>query len=164
MLQEIKEAAQQRLESVRTPQPAAITEVERILLCALVKPEGDAARTLVVDHLGIHPEWYGDMPSATVMEVLVNAPAPGNPFDAAPDEASRTQLASALHTAAEHDTNPDAFLLKLQGALATLADRYADRRLSELTRQIGEAERRGDDAMRLTLMQELMRLNRERKR
>ncbi len=164
MLQEVKQAAQQRLESVRAPQPAAVTEVERILLCALVKPEGDPARTFVVEHLGVHTEWYSELPSATVIEVLVNAPAPGNPFDAAPDEASRTQLASALHTAAEHDTNPDAFLLKLQGALATLADRYADRRLSELTRQIGEAERRGDDAMRLTLMQELMRLNRERKR
>ncbi len=164
MLQEIKQAAQQRLESVRAPQPAAVTEVERILLCALVRPESDPARALAVEHLSVHPEWYGELPSATVIEVLANAPAPGNPFDAAPDDASRTQLASALHTAADHDTNSDAFLLKLQGALGTLADRYADRRLSELTRQIGEAERRGDDAMRLTLMQELMRLNRERKR
>jgi len=164
MLREIKQAAQQRLESVRAPQPAAVTEVERILLCALVRPESDPARALAVEHLSVHPEWYGELPSATVIEVLANAPAPGNPFDAAPDDASRTQLASALHTAADHDTNSDAFLLKLQGALGTLADRYADRRLSELTRQIGEAERRGDDAMRLTLMQELMRLNRERKR
>jgi DNA primase len=96
--------------------------------------------------------------------VLVNAPAPGNPFDAAPDEASRTMLASALHTASDHDADPAAFLRKLQGALATLADRYADRRLSELTRQIAEAERRGDSAMVLTLMQEKLRLDRERKR
>jgi DNA primase len=164
MLREIKQAAQQRLESVRAPQPAAVTEVERILLCALVRPESDPARALAVEHLGVHPEWYGELPSATVIEVLANATAPDNPFDAAPDEASRTQLAGALHTAADHDTDPAAFLLKLRGALGTLADRYADRRLSELTRQIGEAERRGDDAMRLTLMQELMRLNRERKR
>jgi DNA primase len=164
MREELKQAAQQRLESVRAPQPSAITEVERILLCALVLPESDPARALAVENLGVHPERYAELPCATVIEVLVNAPAPGNPFDAAPDEASRTMLASALHTASDHDTDPAAFLRKLHGALETLADRYADRRLSELTRQIAEAERRGDSAMVLNLMQEKLRLDRERKR
>jgi hypothetical protein len=59
----------------------------------------------------------------------------------------------------------------VEGALATLQDHYLDRRLRELTQQIAEAERRGDEAMRLTLLQERLRLlgektrlNRERKR
>jgi hypothetical protein len=117
-----------------------------------------------VESLSVHPEWYAEMPCATLMEVLVDSPAPCNPFDAAPGETSRTMLASAHHSASDHDTDPAAFLRKVQGALATLADRYADRHLSELTRQIAEAERRSDSAMVLTLMQEKLRLDRERKR
>jgi len=162
MREELKQAAQQRLESVRAVQPNAVTEVERILLCALVLPEADSARALAAERLGANPEWFAGLPSATVMEVLVNAPAPDNPLDAAPDEASRTLLAGVLHTAQEQDA--ETFPGKVQGALETLADRYTDRRLREITLQIGEAERRGDEAMRLRLMQEQMRLNRERMR
>jgi len=162
MRQELKQAAQQRLESVRAAQPNNVTEVERILLCALVLPEADSARALAAAELGAHPDWFAELASAAVMEVLVNAPAPDNPLDAAPDEASRTLLAGLLHTAQEQDA--ETFPGKVQGALETLADRYTDRRLREITLQIGEAERRGDEAMRLRLMQEQMRLNRERMR
>ena len=42
--QELKQAAQQRLESVKAAQPQAVSELERILLCALVLPEADSAR------------------------------------------------------------------------------------------------------------------------
>jgi DNA primase len=163
MRQELKQAAQQRLESVRAPQPGAITEVERILLCALVLPDADTSRALAADSLSTNPNWFAELPSASVMEVLVNAPAPDNPFEAAPDDASRSLLASALHTASE-DTDPEVFAKQVQGALETLQERYTDRRLRELTIQIAEAERRGDEAMRLSLMQEQIRLNRERQR
>ena len=74
-----------------------MTEVERILLCALVLPEADSARALAAEQLAAHPEWYAELPTAAVMEVLVNAPAPENPLEAAPDDASRRLLASALH-------------------------------------------------------------------
>ncbi len=164
MRQELKQAAAQRLESVRAPQPSAVSEVERILLCALVLPDADSARALAAEQLAANPSWFAELPSAALMEVLVNAPAPQNPFDAAPDEGSRTLLASALHSGASHDESADVFQRKVQGALESLAERYIDRRLSEVTQQIREAERRSDDAMRLRLMQELMRLNRERKR
>ena len=164
MRQELKQAAAQRLESVRAPQPSAVSEVERILLCALVLPDADSARALAAEQLAANPSWFAELPSAALMEVLVNAPAPQNPFDAAPDEGSRTLLASALHSGASHDESADVFQRKVQGALESLAERYIDRRLSEVTQQIREAERRNDDAMRLRLMQELMRLNRERKR
>jgi DNA primase len=158
MQQELQQAAQQRLESVRAPQPRAITEIERILLCALVLPEADSARQLAAEQLATHPEWLGDLPTAAVMEVLVNAPAPDNPFDAAPDETSRALLASALHGTGESSA------LTVQGALETLKERYLDRRLREIRMQMAEAERRGDDPMRLRLLQEQIRINTERKR
>ena len=164
MRQELKQAAAQRLESVRAPQPSAVSEVERILLCALVLPDADSARALAAEQLAANPSWFAELPSAALMEVLVNAPAPQNPFDAAPDEGSRMLLASALHSGTSHDESTEVFQRKVQGALESLAERYIDRRLSEVTQQIREAERRSDDAMRLRLMQELMRLNRERKR
>ncbi|QMV18697.1 DNA primase [Granulicella sp. 5B5] len=163
MRQELKQAAHQRLESVRAAQPTGVSEVERILLCALVLPEADSARALAAERLGENPSWFAELPCAAVMEVLVNAPAPDNPFDAAPDEASRTLLASALHTGSA-DEAPEVFHRKVQGALEALQERYVDRRLREVTQQIAESERRGDEAMRLRLMQELMRLNRERQR
>jgi DNA primase len=158
MLQELKQAAQQRLESVRAVRPGAMTEVERILLRALLLPDADSMRALAVERLSLTPDWYAELPSAPAIEVLVNAPAPENPFDAAPDGASRELLAAAMQGEAEQTS--DAVL----GALETLHDRYLDRRLRELTTQIAEAERRGDEAMRLRLLQEQMRLNRERQR
>jgi DNA primase len=162
MRQELKQAAAQRLESVKAHQPRAVTEVERILLCALVLPEADSARALAEERLGANPEWYRELASAGVMEVLVNAPAPENPFDAAPDDGSRALLASALHNAAEEDGESSA--TKVQGALDTLHDRYLDRRLRELRVQMAEAQRRGDEAMLLRLAQEKLRLDRELKR
>jgi DNA primase len=158
MRQELQQAAQQRLESVRAPQPRAITEIERIMLCALVLPEADSARQLAAEQLATHPEWLGDLPTAAVMEALANAPAPDNPFDAAPDETSRALLASALHGTGESSA------LTVQGALETLKERYLDRRLREIRMQMAEAERRNDDPMRLRLLQEQIRLNTERKR
>jgi DNA primase len=158
MQQELQQAAQQRLESVRAPQPRAVTEVERILLCALVLPEADSARQLAAGQLGMHPEWFDDLPTAPVVEVLVNAPAPDNPFDAAPDASTRALLASALQSCGESS------VLVVQGALATLHERYSDRRQRELRVQMGEAQRRGDDEMLMRLMQEKLRLEKERKR
>jgi DNA primase len=164
MRQELKQAAQQRLESVRAPQASAVSEVERILLCALVLPNAGSARALAAERLAENPSWFVELSSATVMDVLVNAPAPDNPLDAAPDEASRALLASALHSGSVSDEQPDVFLHKVQGALDALQERYADRRLREVTLQIAGAERRGDSAMVLTLLQEKLRLERERKR
>ncbi|HXS12362.1 MAG TPA: DNA primase, partial [Acidobacteriaceae bacterium] len=89
VMQELKQAAQQRLESVRVPQPRAVTEVERILLSALVLPEADSARMLAAETLAAHLEWISELPTAPVIEVLANSPAPDHPFDAAPDPASR---------------------------------------------------------------------------
>jgi DNA primase len=164
MRQELKRAAAQRLESVPAVQPRAVTEVERILLCALVLPEADSARQLAAERLGANPEWFADLATSTLIEVLANAPAPDNPFEAAPDEASRALLASALHSASETDEGNETSTARVQGALQTLQDKYLERRLRELRIQMSEAQRRGDDEMLLRLAQEKLRLDRERQR
>ena len=161
MRQELKQAAAQRLESVRAAQPMVVTETERILLRALLLPEADSARVLAAEQLGAHPEWYAALGCSDLMEVLSQGPAPENPFEAANDNHSRGLLASVMHTSAESE---EISATSVQSALDALHDRYLDRRTREVETLIGEAERRGDAPMRLQLLQELMRLNRERQR
>jgi DNA primase len=166
VLQELKQAAQQRLESVRAPQPRAVTEVERILLSALILPEADSARMLAAQTLGAHPEWYSELPTAAVIEILAGAPAPDNPFDAAPDPTSRALLAAALHVSSEIPGAADerqGVADRVQGALQTLQERYRDRRGRELRAALSEAQRRGDEPMLNRLMQEKIALDRERR-
>jgi DNA primase len=166
VVQELKQAAQQRLESVRAPQPRAVTEVERILLSALVLPEADSARMLAAEALAAHPEWYSELPTAAVIEVLANAPAPDNAFDAAPDPASRALLAAALHVSSEIPATADerkGVVDRVQGALQTLQERYRERRGRELRAAMSEAQRRGDELMLSRLMQEKIALDRERR-
>ncbi|SEG60019.1 DNA primase [Bryocella elongata] len=160
--QELKNAAQHRLESVKAAEPRAVTEVERILLKALVLPDADSARALAAEKLGAYPEWYSDLASAPVLEVLANAPVPDNPLEAAPDQASRALLASALLTASE--TGDEITAERVQHALERLHADYVDRRLREIRQQMAEAQRRGDEAELMRLAQEKMRLDRERKR
>jgi DNA primase len=166
VLQELKQAVQQRLESVRAPQPRAVTEVERILLSALILPEADSARQLAAETLAAHPEWYSELPAAAAIEVLTNAPAPDNPFDAAPDPNSRTLLAAALHASSEISGatgERESLADRVQGALDTLRERYRERRGRELRAAMSEAQRRGDEPMLHRLMQEKIALDRERR-
>ena len=164
VMQELKQAAQQRLESVRAPQPRAVTEVERILLSALVLPEADSARMLAAETLAAHLEWISELPTAPVIEVLANAPAPDNPFDAAPDPASRALLAAALHVSSElpeATAERQSLADRVRGALETLQERYRERRGRELRAAMSEAQRRGDEPMLHRLMQEKIALDRE---
>ena len=164
--QQVKQAVQQRLESVRAPQPRAVTEVERILLSALILPEADSARQLAAETLAAHPEWFGELSPAAVIEVLVNAPAPDNPFDAAPDPASRALLAAALHVSSEIPATADereGLVERVRGALEKLEERYGERRGRELRAAMSEAQRRGDEPMLQRLMQEKIALDRKRR-
>jgi DNA primase len=156
--QEVKQAAAQRLESVKAFQPRAVTEVERILLSALVLPDADGARQVAAERLGAHPEWFAELPCAALIEVLVSGPAPENPFEAAPDDTSRALLALALQGAED-----EVLAAKVEGALQTLRRQYLERRSREVRTQMAEAQRRGDDAMLMKLAQEKLRLDRELK-
>jgi DNA primase len=166
VLQELKQAAQQRLESVRASQPRAVTEVERILLSALILPEADSARALAAETLSQHPEWFADLATAPVIEVLVNAPAPESPLDAAPDDSSRALFAAALHASSEVPEPADGRegqRDQVRGALETLHERYRERRSRELRAAMSEAQRSGDEEMLRRLMQEKIALDRERR-
>jgi DNA primase len=126
----------------------------------LVLPDADSARALAVERLVENPEWFSALGSAAVMEVLVNGPAPDNPFDAAPDAASRMLLASALQSASEEEVSA----AKVEGALETLRRQYLERRSREVRVQMAEAQRRGDQEMLLRLAQEKVRLDVELKK
>src|SRR6185312_10002286 len=163
--QEIKQAAAQRVESVRSHKADPASENERILLRALVLPESDPARVLAADQLSQHPEWYENLPAAAVMEALVNAPAPPNPLDAAPDPQSRTLLAFALQhheDPTEADSRPDAQSIaeQVENALHALESRRLERRQREIRSLIAEADRRGDQAILGQLTAEKLQIDR----
>ncbi|MFC6645850.1 DNA primase [Granulicella cerasi] len=168
MQQEIRQAAQQRLESVRAPQ-AKLTSLERVLLSALILPDADSARQLASTSLAAHPEWYAQLATAGLIEVLVSGPAPDNALEVAPDQASRVLLATAMQQGIMEAEDGNLSLHALvERALQALHIKQLERRERELRMQIGEAGRRGDNAMTMQLMQEkqhnmqeLLRLERE---
>ena len=165
MRQELKQAAAQRLGSVRAPNVQQVTEIERLLLRALVLPDGNDARDHAAAQLSQNPDWYAGLPSAPLLEALANAPAPGNPLDAAPDDHSRTLLARALadpHDNPASDRTPDRPLIDLvDDALHTLHRQRIERRQREVRTQIAEAERRADQPLLDQLTNELLDLNRK---
>jgi DNA primase len=110
-----------------------------------------------------NPAWYETLPSAAVLESLANAPAPENPLEAAPDQASRVLLARALEQAPDpNDTHsaPASPEEQVADALHALEHRYLERRLRELRLLIAEAERRNDPEMVIKLTTERMQLDR----
>ena len=164
--QELKQAASQRIESVRAHSHDPASETERVLLRALVLSEGDPARMLAASQLSQHPEWFDSLPSAGVLEFLANAPVPPNPLDAAPDQPSRVLLAHALQDSPEaqdpvSSPNPQQSLCEqVENALHTLEHRQLERRQRELRALIAEADRRGDHEMLSTLIGEKLQIDR----
>lgn len=163
--QEIRQAAAQRVESVRAHRSDPASENERVLLRALVLPEDDPARILAADQLSQHPEWYENLPAAAVLETLANAPVPPNPLDAAPDAPSRTLLALALQhpeDAAETTSReqPQTMAEQVENALHALESRRLERRQREIRSLIAEADRRGDQAILGQLTTEKLQIDR----
>ena len=156
MRQELKQAAAQRTESIPAHRAEPVTETERILLRALVLPEGDPIRELAAGSLASHPEWIADLATADLLDALANAPAPPNPLDAAHSNELRAHLAHTLdHAPAESDP------LQVEGALETLAVRSLERRQRELRNLIAEADRRGDKEALERLMAEKVEIDRK---
>jgi DNA primase len=168
MRQELKDAASNRMSSVRSRRLEPATETERVLLRALVLRDGNDAREAATMALAEHPEWYEGMPAAPLFDALAHAPSPGNPLDAAPDDATRTMLAEVL--ASQPDSSdgegplrrlvPQTMADLVANALQALETRYLERRQRELRTAIAEAERRGDHAMVETLTLEKMKVDR----
>ncbi|HEV2618930.1 MAG TPA: DNA primase [Acidobacteriaceae bacterium] len=159
LVQEVRQAAAQRTASIPVHRAEPLTETERILLRALVRPESDRARELAATQLAEHPEWIADLATADLLDTLAHAPAPPNPLDAARTEEARAHLALALdHT--PHPSDPPA-IAQVEGALHTLEHRRLERRQRELRSQIAEADRRGDQAMLAQLVQEKLGIDRQ---
>ncbi|QEE26531.1 DNA primase [Terriglobus albidus] len=156
--QEMKQAAANRLGSIRQNTVAPVSETERLLLRALVQPEGSSPRQMASQQLAAHPEWYDGLTTAALMEQLANAPVPANPLEAAPEP----QLAAVLATVlAESHAGDDQLPTQLNGALHTLHRRSMERRQREIRVTIAEADRRGDTSMVGKLTEELMVISRQ---
>src|SRR6185437_16991474 len=149
MRQELKQAAAQRTESIPAHRAEPVTETERILLRALVLPEGNPIRELAAGSLAAHPEWIADLATADLLDALANAPAPPNPLDAAHSDELRAHLAHTLDHAP-----PQSDPLQVEGAIETLKYRSLERHQRELRHQIAEADRRGDKDALESLMAE----------
>ena len=158
--QELKQAAAQRVESVRAHNNDPASETERVLLRALVLPEHNPARSLAAEQLAQNPEWYDGLSSAPLLETLSNAPSPPNPLDAAPDQSSRALLAATLQ---HQEELPDAKSMSEQvaDALHTLERRRLERRQREIRSLLAEADRRGDQAMLTQLTAEKLQIDRK---
>jgi DNA primase len=164
--QELKQAAAQRVASVRSHSEDPASETERVLLRALVLPEHDPARALAAAELSLHPEWYDSLPSAAVLEALAHAPVPPNPLDAAPDQPGRILLARALQleddlSESGSDSRDQSVTEQVENALHTLKRRQLERRQRELRTLITEADRRGDHEMLTALTAEKLQIDRK---
>jgi len=160
--QELKQAAAQRVESVRAHASDPASETERVLMRVLVLPEREPARAFAVEQLSQHPEWYDGLPAASVLEALVNAPVPDNPLDAAPDEPSRLLLARTLQQEEDpSSSNTQSMTEQVENALYALQHRHLERRQREVRTLIAEADRRGDQEMLTQLTAEKMQIDRK---
>jgi DNA primase len=162
--QEIRQAAATKVESIRsTPTRDPASETERVLLRALVLPESDPARQLAAEQLVQHPEYIDGLPAGELLDILANAPAPSNPLDAAPDDASRALLARALETvsvASDDHTAGHPTAEHVANALHTLERRRMERRQREIRHLLTEAQSHNNDAVLTSLMQEKVALDR----
>ncbi|MCU1324504.1 MAG: primase [Acidobacteriaceae bacterium] len=175
--QELKQAAATRTESVRAHTSEPASEIERVLLRALVLgsaspdtsretpgPDLAEARALTADTLTQNPAWFETLPSAALLESLINAPAPENPLDAAPDQASRVLLARVLEhpsDSAENSNAATSLTEQVADALHALEHRHMERRQREIRTLIAEADRRGDHEMLTRLTTEKLQLDRK---
>jgi DNA primase len=165
--QELKQAAAQRLSSVPNRPRQNASEMERILLRALVLPETDHAREVAAEQLSLNPGWYEGLPAAALFDALAYTPCPENPLEAAPDEASRDLLAHTLNEADRHGVNPPSnssqatLEEQVRDALHTLEHRHLTNRQRELRTLIAEADRRGDQQMLTQLIAEKLTVDRK---
>ena len=156
--QEIKQAAANRLGSVRQSAATPVSETERIVLRALLQVEGSVPRRIASEHLVANPQWYTGLATALLLEQLAIAPVPANPLEAA----SEPHLAEILAKVLSEIHSSDEHLEKdLQGALHTLQRSSLERQQREIRVLMAEANRRGDTEMVGKLTEQQMVLTRQ---
>lgn len=154
MKQEVRKAAASRVESIRRPMRSELTDIERTLLTALVRPAGESARDTASVEVSMHPEWVEGLTAGPVLEKLSMMEPEGNPLEAASDAHERDMIARVL--ADDTGVEGDTLLMKVHGALHTLKKRWIERRRRELRVMIAEAEQKNDrEALEQALAEDL---------
>lgn len=155
--QELKQAAFARRSAVSAKAAAAPawSEAEKLLLRALTLPAGQPAREVARQRIMEEPSLCEGLSASALLSAFVQAEAISNPFDLAPDEASRHLLAAALmHGNQEIQTE------QVEDAFHSLRRSRLEQRQRELRRSLAEAELRNDAAAVQELMTEKIALDR----
>jgi DNA primase len=153
--EELRQAALKRRDHIEV-RPAALTEVERVLLRALaiIDPENEQARHLVVNAISKQPIWFQHLGSFQSMQAMAGRQSK-DPMDAVEDPAQKALLAEALLG----ETRPPEEG-EVLSAIQEIQERAIVSRLRELRQLIAEAERRGDFAELAILTQQKLELDR----
>jgi DNA primase len=130
--------------------------VERVLLRALaiIDPENEQARHLVVNAISKQPIWFQHLGSFQSMQAMAGRQSK-DPMDAVEDPAQKALLAEALLG----ETRPPEEG-EVLSAIQEIQERAIVSRLRELRQLIAEAERRGDFAELAILTQQKLELDR----
>jgi DNA primase len=155
--QELKQAAFARRTDVRSSSSTVTSwsEAEKLLLRALTLPPGQPARERARQLMKEEPSLCKGLSASALLSAFVEAESISNPFDLAPDEASRHLLAAALlHGNQEIQTE------QVEDAFHSLRHSRLEQRQRELRRSLAEAELRNDTAAVRELMAEKIALDR----
>ena len=155
--QELKQAAFARRSDVRSNASASsgCSEAEKLLLRALTLPAGQPARERARQLISEEPSLCEGLPASALLSAFVQAESISNPFDLAPDEASRHLLATALMHG-----NQEIQQEQVEDAFHSLRHSRLEQRQRELRRLLAEAELRNDGAAVRELMVEKIALDR----
>ncbi|MGC1871261.1 MAG: DNA primase [Acidobacteriaceae bacterium] len=155
--QELKQAAVARRTDVRSNSSAATgcSEAEKLMLRALTLPAGQPARERARQLILEEPSLCEGLSASALLSAFVQAEEISNPFELAPDEASRHLLASALMHG-NQEIQPE----QVEDAFHSLRHSRLEQRQRELRRSLAEAELRNDAAAVRELMAEKIALDR----
>jgi DNA primase len=153
--EELRQAALKRRDHIE-PRSTALTEVERVLLRALaiIDPESESARRLVIDAIARQPAWFEHLGAFDTLQALVDREA-RDPFDVVQDPAQRNFLSEALLA----ETKPPQEN-EVLSAIQEIQERAIVNRQRDLRALIAECERRADFAELALLTQQKLDLDR----
>jgi DNA primase len=153
--EELRQAALRRRDHIEV-RATALSEVEKVLLRALavVDPEHEGARRLVVDALLLQPAWFEQLGSFAAMQALAVRQA-NDPMEMVQDPAQRALLAEALLAETRPPEEND-----VASSLQQIQERAIEHRQRELRALIGAAEQRGDFGELALLTQQKLELDR----
>jgi DNA primase len=157
--QELKQAAAQRIESVRAHTHGPLSNVERIFLHALVQFEDLETREVVVARLSQNPSLYEGLRSASLFESLFRATSQTNLMNIAPDRESEILLAQVLQEPRPEYNQPWSEVV--EKAITTLELEMLERRRREIIASIAVAQRSGDYDLQLKLAREQNAIDRK---